>query len=70
MEENKNIQNLFDSSYALNPRQIQALHYLMAQGKGSMSILFITEASCGINRTTAIADLKAIESMKLVESKK
>ena len=42
----------------------------MAQGKGSYVNPSSYEALCGISRTTAIADLKAIESMKLVESKK
>lgn len=70
IEENKNIQNLFHINYALNSRQIQALHYLLAQGEGSYVNPSSYEALCGISRTTAIADLKAIERMKLVESKK
>jgi len=70
IEENKNIQNLFNSKYALNPRQIQALHYLLAQGEGSYVNPSSYEVLCGISRTTAIADLKAIERMKLVTSKK
>lgn len=70
IEENKNIQNLFNKEYALNPRQIQALHYLLAQGEGSYVNPSSYEVLCGISRTTAIADLKAIERMKLVESKK
>lgn len=70
MEENKNIQNLFCSSYVLNPRQIQALHYLMAQGEGSYVNPSSYEVLCGISRTTAISDLKSLEKMKLVESKK
>lgn len=68
--ENKNIQNLFHTAYALNPRQIQALHYLLTQGEGSYVNPSSYEVLCGISRTTAIADLKAIEKMKLVESKK
>lgn len=70
IEENKNIQNLFNTEYALNPRQIQALHYLITQGEGSYVNPSSYEVLCGISRTTAIADLKAIEKMKLVESKK
>jgi len=70
VEENKNIQNLFNSSYILNPRQIQALHYLMAQGEGSYVNPSSYEVLCGISRTTAISDLKSLEKMKLVESKK
>jgi DNA-binding MarR family transcriptional regulator len=69
-EENKNIQNLFNSSYILNPRQIQALHYLIAQGEGSYVNPSSYEVLCGISRTTAISDLKSLEKMKLVESKK
>lgn len=69
-EENKNIQNLFRAEYALNPRQIQALHYLFIQGEGSYVNPSSYEALCGISRTTAIADLKKIENMKLVESEK
>lgn len=70
LEENKNIQNLFNTEYDLNPRQIQALHYLFAQGEGSYVNPSSYEVLCGISRTTAIADLKAIERMRLVESKK
>lgn len=70
IEENKNIQNLFLTSYALNSRQIQALHYLLSQGEGTYVNPSSYEVLCGISRTTAIADLKAIERMKLVESKK
>lgn len=70
MEENKNIQNLFYSSYVLNPRQIQALHYLMAQGEGSYVNPSSYEVLCGISRTTAISDLKSMGKMKLVEKKK
>jgi Fic family protein len=70
IEENRNIQSLFHTAYALNPRQIQALHYLLAQGEGSYVNPSSYEALCGISRTTAIADLKAIERMKLVERKK
>src|SRR3989344_5148397 len=70
IEENNNIQNLFHSSYILNPRQIQALHYLLAQGNESYVNPSSYEVLCGISRTTAIADLKAIEKMKLVESRK
>jgi len=70
IEENKDIQNLFNAKYALNPRQIQALHYLLAQGEGSYVNPSSYEALCGISRTTAIADLKAIERMNLVTSKK
>lgn len=70
IEENRNIQNLFHTTYALNPRQIQALHYLLTQGEGSYVNPSSYEVLCGISRTTAIADLKAIERMKLVESKK
>lgn len=70
MEENRNIQYLFHSSYALNPRQIQALHYLIAQREGSYVNPSSYEVLCGISRTTAISDLKSLEKMKLVESKK
>lgn len=70
VEENKNIQNLFYLSYNLNPRQIQALHYLIAQGEGSYVNPSSYEVLCGISRTTAILDLKSLEKMKLVESKK
>ncbi len=69
-EENKNIHNLFDSKYALNPRQIQALHYLLTQGEGSYVNPSSYEVLCGISRTTAIADLKRIEKIGLVTSKK
>ncbi|MBI2443308.1 MAG: Fic family protein [Candidatus Levybacteria bacterium] len=70
LEENKKIQTLFHANYNLNPRQIQALHYLLSQGEGSYVNPSSYEVLCGISRTTAIADLKAIERMKLVESKK
>jgi Fic family protein len=70
IEENKDIQSLFNAKYALNPRQIQALHYLLAQGEGSYVNPSSYEALCGISRTTAIADLKAIEKMNLVTSRK
>lgn len=70
IEENRGIQNLFSTEYVLNPRQIQALHYLLAQGEGSYVNPSSYEVLCGISRTTAIADLKEIERMKLVESKK
>ncbi len=70
IQENKNIQNLFHTAYALNPRQIQALHYLLAQGEQAYVNPSSYEVLCGISRTTAIADLKAIEQMKLVKSKK
>lgn len=70
IEENKDIQKLFHTTYALNTRQVQALHYLLAQGEGSYVNPSSYEVLCGISRTTAIADLKAIERMKLVESKK
>jgi len=70
IEENKSIQSLFNTKYALNPRQIQALHYLLAQGEGSCVNPSSYEALSGISRPTAIADLKAIEKMNLVSSKK
>ncbi len=70
IEENKNIQNLFNTEYSLNPRQIQALHYLVAQGVGSYVNPSSYEVLCGISRTTAIGDLKAVEKMGLVTSKK
>jgi Fic family protein len=70
MEENKSVQNLFNTKYALNPRQIQALHYLLVQGEGSYVNPSSYEALCGISRPTAIADLKAIEKMNLVIGKK
>lgn len=70
IQENKDIQNLFHTAYALNPRQIQALHYVLAQGEGSYVNPSSYEVLCGISRPTAIADLKAIEKMGLVESKK
>lgn len=70
IQENKDAQNLFHTAYELNPRQVQALHYLLAQGEGSYVNPSSYEVLCGISRTTAIADLKAIERMKLVESKK
>jgi Fic family protein len=70
MEENKNLQNLFHTAYALNPRQIQALHYLLVQGEGSYVNPSSYEVLCGISRTTAISDLKSIEKLKLVEGKK
>ena len=69
-EEDRNLQSLFNSAFALNPRQIQALHYLLVQGEGAYVNPSSYEALCGISRTTAISDLKAIEKMKLVESKK
>ena len=70
VEENKNLHMLFQAKFSLNPRQIQALHYLLAQGEGSYVNPSSYEALCGISRTTAIADLKALERMQLVESKK
>lgn len=70
IEENKSMQKLFDTTYALNSRQVQALHYLLAQGEGSYVNPSSYEALCGISRTTAIADLKAIERMRLVVSRK
>ena len=70
IEENKNIQNLFSTDYALNPRQIQALHYLITKGDGYYINPSSYEALCGISRTTAISDLKAVEKMGLVKSNK
>lgn len=70
VQENKAMQNLFQTTYDLNPRQIQALHYLLLQGEGSYVNPSSYEVLCGISRTTAISDLKAIEKIKLVESKK
>ena len=70
IEENKNIQNLFSTDYALNPRQIQALHYLITKGDGYYINPSSYEAFCGISRTTAISDLKAVEKMGLVKSNK
>ena len=70
IEENKNIQNFFDKTFSLNPRQIQALHYLFAQGEGSYVNPSSYEALCGISRPTAISDLKALQRMNLIESKK
>jgi Fic family protein len=70
IEENKKIRNIFHGEYTLNPRQIQALHYLLAQGEDSYVNPSSYEVLCGISRTTAIADLKAIERMNLVTSKK
>ncbi len=70
VEENKNIQNLFNTKYDLNPRQISALHYLRSQGEGSYVNPSSYEILCGVSRTTAIADLKALERMNLIQSKK
>lgn len=70
IEENKNIQNLFSADYALNPRQIQALHYLLTKGEGYYINPSSYEALCGISRTTAIADLKMIQKLNLVIRKK
>ncbi len=70
IEENKNIQNLFRAEYALNPRQIQALHYLLTKGEEYYINPSSYEALCGISRTTAISDLKIIEKMGLVKSNK
>lgn len=70
IKENNEVQNLFQSAYALNPRQIQAMRYLLSQGEGSYVNPSSYEALSGISRTTAIADLKSIEAMKLVQSKK
>lgn len=70
IEENNKLQSLFFTSFELNPRQIQALHYLLSQGEGSYVNPSSYEVLCGISRPTAIADLKALERMKLVESKK
>ena len=70
LEEKKSIKSLLNTKYALNPRQIQALHYLLAQGEGSYVNPSSYEALSGISRPTAIADLKAIEKMNLVSSKK
>ncbi len=70
IEQNKNVQNLFSAKYSLNPRQIQALHYLLVQGETSYVNPSSYEALCGISRTTAIKDLKTIELIGLVKSKK
>ncbi|OGK10128.1 hypothetical protein A2767_05160 [Candidatus Roizmanbacteria bacterium RIFCSPHIGHO2_01_FULL_35_10] len=70
IEENKNIQNLFSEDYALNSRQIQALHYLLTKGEGYYINPSSYEALCGISRTTAISDLKMIQRLNLVMRKK
>lgn len=70
MEENKKFQDLFNTTYVLNPRQIQAWHYLLAQGEGSYVNPSSYEVLCGTSRTTAISDLKSMGKMKLVEKKK
>lgn len=70
IEENKNIQNLFNTTYDFNPRQIQVLHYLRSQGEGAYVNPSSYEILCGVSRTTAIADLKALERMNLVKSKR
>ncbi len=70
IEDNRNLQTLFQAKYNLNPRQVEALHYLLTQGEGSYVNPSSYEALCGISRTTAIADLKALEKINLVESKK
>src|SRR3989338_960819 len=70
IDENKNIKNLFKAEYALNPRQIQALYYLVTKGDGYYINPSSYEALCGISRTTAISDLKTIEKMGLVKSNK
>lgn len=70
MDENKNIEGLFQSRFDLNPRQIQALHYLLTKGDGFYINPSSYEALSGVSRTTAISDLKAIEKMGLVLSKK
>ena len=70
IEENENIQNLFSSDYALNPRQIQALYYLLTKSESSYINPSSYEALCGISRTTAISDLKKIHKLHLVDRKK
>lgn len=70
IEENKGMENLFKAEFSLNPRQIQALHYLITKGTGYYINPSSYEALCGISRTTAISDLKVIEKMGLVKSKK
>ena len=69
-EQNKNMEGLFQERFNLNPRQIQALHYLLTKGDGFYINPSSYEALSGVSRTTAISDLKAIERMRLVTSKK
>ena len=70
IEESKMLETSFYSKLNLNHRQIQSLRYLLSQGENAYINPSSYEVLCGTSRTTAISDLKILEKMNLVQSKK
>jgi Fic family protein len=64
--ENKQIDSIIDPKYALNDRQKQLIHYLVAENMNATATITSHQTLNGISRLTADRDLKDLQEKGLV----
>lgn len=70
IDENKAAEDILYSNFVLNDRQKQVLHYLILRDKNAYTTPSTHQTLYNISRTTAIADLKQLEAIGLILSKR
>lgn len=69
-DENKIVDRLLDQKYHLNVRQKQLIYHLIDEGDGSYSTAMSHSTVNNISRQTAASDLKNLQDLGLLKSKK